>query len=298
MKRKTLLILMATLALALTACGSATAPDQPATNPPPAADQPATLPDIVARVNGEPITREAYQRLYNRVAQYSLIADERALADSVLETLIEQSVINQAAAELGVVVADGEAQAELDRLIASAGSPDAWQAWLRDNQFTEAELLAATRDQLITARLRERVLAADLPSASPQTVQRVRARHILVQTPDEANAILQRLRNGESFSELARAFSRDVTTRDSGGDLGFFSRDDLTTPELADVAFSLAIDELAGPIQTVLGYHVIQTLEFSTATLSPDSDSAEAEFQFLEWLLERRRAAVVERFIE
>lgn len=282
---------------ALPPTAAADVPTNPPTDAPAAA---AISEEAVAAVNGVTISRDAFERELARRRNYSLAANEQALIASTLDALIEQEVINQAAVGLGVMVTDAEVQAEVDALIAQAGSADAWETWLGQNLYTQAEIVTATRDQLTTARVREAVLAqADSVPVDPagsSTVQ-VRARHILVSTEAEANDVLNRLRTGEDFADLARLYSRDVTTRDSGGDLGFFVRENLTTPELADVALTLSVNEIAGPVQTVLGYHIVQTLEFSDTptTLDPAQQS---EVQFNDWLVTQRASAQIERFLD
>lgn len=307
---KSLMMMLALLAV-LTACGGApAATPAPDTNVTPQAQvtpqattdsaAQAAGADAVAVVNGEPITRQEYERALERTLRYSTETDQQALAALVLETLIEQRVIMQAATELGITVSDAEVESELEKLAAAAGTAESWQEWLSANLFTEQEIAQATREQLITVRLRDAVIAQFSPqgAAGIRTVTQVRARHILVDTEAQANEILQRLQNGEDFAALAQQFSKDVTTRDAGGDLGFFVREDLTTPELADAAFSINANEIAGPVRTSLGFHVVQTLEFATVDVPAGGSSAETEAQFVEWLREKRAAAVVERFIQ
>jgi peptidyl-prolyl cis-trans isomerase C len=85
----------------------------------------------------------------------------------------------------------------------------------------------------------------------------VRARIILVPTEVEANTVIQQLRAGADFIELARAHSKDPTAA-NGGDLGFVTSD-ATTPELGAVMFSLAPGQFtAYPVATLMGYFVIR----------------------------------------
>jgi len=253
--------------------------------------------EAAALVNGQPISKLVFDRALERAQRYAVGGDQASLSVGVLDTLIEQQIILQAAAELGVTVSDAEAQAEIDKLIEVAGSGDDWQGWLDANLYTEAEMFQAAREQLITLRLRDAVLAQEAGQGTARTVTQVRARHILVATEAEANQALQRIQAGEDFGALARELSRDVTTADSGGDLGFFVREDLTTPELADAAFSMNVNEITGPIATVLGYHIVQTLEFATVDVPAEGPAVENEARFADWLRERRAAATIERLI-
>jgi peptidyl-prolyl cis-trans isomerase C len=85
---------------------------------------------------------------------------------------------------------------------------------------------------------------------------KVRARHILVQTEDEAKQVLDRLAKKESFEELARTLSKDTGTAAKGGDLDYFSREQMV-PEFAKAAFALKPGEVSGVVKSPFGYHII-----------------------------------------
>src|SRR5262249_27141126 len=87
--------------------------------------------------------------------------------------------------------------------------------------------------------------------------QEVRARHILVPTEDEAKAILVEVKKGTDFAELARQKSKDPGAAAEGGDLGFFTKDQMV-PEFAETAFKLDKGQLSDPIKTQFGWHVIK----------------------------------------
>lgn len=89
------------------------------------------------------------------------------------------------------------------------------------------------------------------------TTTYVNSRHILVETEEQALEILDALRNGESFSELARAASQDPGSAASGGELGWAAAASYFA-EFRDAVLSLPIGELSEPIQTQAGYHIIQ----------------------------------------
>ena len=84
----------------------------------------------------------------------------------------------------------------------------------------------------------------------------VRARHILVETEDEAKAVLAELKKGADFAELAKAKSKDPGSAD-GGDLGYFTKDQMV-PEFSEVAFKLDKGQLSEPVKSQFGWHVIK----------------------------------------
>ncbi len=84
----------------------------------------------------------------------------------------------------------------------------------------------------------------------------IRASHILVSSEREANRILEELKKGKGFSEMARRYSACPSGK-SGGDLGFFGKGQMVK-EFEDAAFSLKEGELSKPVKTDFGYHIIK----------------------------------------
>lgn len=95
------------------------------------------------------------------------------------------------------------------------------------------------------------------PNANDYT--EVRALHILTKTKNQANAIIMRINNGESFKELAKQFS-NCPSGQVGGDLGYFGRG-VMVPEFEKAAFDTPKGEISEPVQTDFGYHVIKVID-------------------------------------
>ena len=88
-------------------------------------------------------------------------------------------------------------------------------------------------------------------------VHKIKCSHILVKKQSEAIAILERLKNGESFANLAKQLSIDKASGKKGGDLGFFGRGMMVKP-FEDTAFKLEKGQISGPVKTEFGYHIIK----------------------------------------
>jgi peptidyl-prolyl cis-trans isomerase C len=86
--------------------------------------------------------------------------------------------------------------------------------------------------------------------------EEVHARHILVETEDEAKAIVEQLKGGADFAALAKEKSKDPGAAD-GGDLGYFTKDQMV-PEFSEVAFKMYPGQLSNPVKTQFGWHVIK----------------------------------------
>jgi foldase protein PrsA len=220
-------------------------------------------------------------------------ADRAAFEVSVLNTMIDQVLIEQAAIVQGLGVTDAEVDAEITQDISLAGGEEAWRAWLAENMLTPDEFRSSIRSALLTGKIRDLVIAT-----VPESVEQVHARHILVSTLAEAQDIYQQLLNGADFAELAYQYSRDVSTRETGGDLGWFTREQLTEQVVADTAFALDIGAISEPVASRLGYHIIQTL--SRVPDRPLDDAARAalfEMTFERWRQSLWDQATIERFV-
>lgn len=86
---------------------------------------------------------------------------------------------------------------------------------------------------------------------------KIKCSHILVKKQSEAIAVLERLKNGESFANLARELSVDRGSGKKGGDLGLFGRG-VMVKAFEDAAFKLNKGEISQPVKTEFGYHIIK----------------------------------------
>ena len=97
----------------------------------------------------------------------------------------------------------------------------------------------------------------------------MRARHILVADEATAKAVVAELAKGGDFAALSTKHSKDPGAARSGGDLGFFKKEDMV-PEFAEAAFGLKSNEVSKtPVKTQFGWHVIQVEDVRTATFPP-----------------------------
>ena len=119
---------------------------------------------------------------------------------------------------------------------------------LRDDLKIELLLRKIVRDQITVTEedTREYFIENQYLFNTPEQVE---ARHILVETRDEAEEIIQLLDEGQDFSELAKEHSIDTVSAQQGGNLGFFQRGEMVA-EFEEVAFNLAVGSRSGPVET------------------------------------------------
>jgi foldase protein PrsA len=89
---------------------------------------------------------------------------------------------------------------------------------------------------------------------------KIKCSHILVEKQSEALAILDRLKKGESFSNLAKELSIDKGSGKRGGDLGYFGRGVMVKP-FEETAFKLEKGRTSEPVKTEFGYHIIRRMD-------------------------------------
>ncbi len=96
-------------------------------------------------------------------------------------------------------------------------------------------------------------------TSDPTEIQgfQVRGSHILVETEAEARNILDQIKKGASFEELAKTNSRDRLSGEKGGDLNTFGKGDLL-PEFENVIFKLKIGEVSDIVKSSMGYHIMK----------------------------------------
>lgn len=148
-------------------------------------------------------------------------------------------------------------------------------------------------ENLILREKLEEVITADLPSVETQ----VRARHILVVDSVTAENMIERLKNGADFAELAREFSTDTGSGAQGGDLGWFGKNAMI-PEFEAAVFALENpgDFTLEPVQSTFGFHIIQLMGKREIPLTGDALQQAKDVAFQQWLTTAREEYGVETF--
>lgn len=87
--------------------------------------------------------------------------------------------------------------------------------------------------------------------------QEIQVSHILLSTEDEAKTVLEKIKKGADFAQLAKQYSNDPGSASRGGDLGYIKHGELV-PEFENAAFGLKKGEISGIVKTEFGYHLIK----------------------------------------
>jgi peptidyl-prolyl cis-trans isomerase C len=325
-------LVSAALLLAVLACQRAPAQSAAPAAPPaaplaqsnapaPPKPVPAELPAIVARVNGEAVSRAELERAIRGVEMRAggpVPPEQRdEVYRGVLDQLIAYRLLVQETRARQVTVPDAEVDKELDAIRRRFPDEQAFSAALKAQQLTLDEVRRDIRQDLEVSKLMDAEVAAKVAvdaaavkafyDEHPERFREeeaVRASHILIRVPPEADAqakarargeaeaILKALRGGADFATLARERSQDGSAA-NGGDLGFFTRGQ-TAPAFEAAAFALEVGQTSGVVETPFGFHVIKLFERRPARLAP-FDAVQAEIAA--YLRDERRQALADAFI-
>lgn len=260
---------------------------------------------LAGRVNDQPIYLDIYEK---RVAQFEqalkvknidLSSDigQAALAQvaqQTLDDLFNQLILEQQAQLLEIKVTDAEVEAKTQEIIDQLGDKAQFEAWLAENGLTYEKLIAELRTQLIANQLFERV-TRDVPSQAEQ----IRLRYIRVANLEIGQAIVEQLKAGVDFATLAQTQSLDKNRGANGGDLGWFPQNVALLPEaVEEIAFSLQIGEVSGPIQTSQGFYIIKLEARESERLLTSSMRQLLKKQiFSAWLQDKHSSATIERYV-
>lgn len=207
----------------------------------PAAPAAAPTPDtVVGTVDGQPITEaDLEQALTDLDPQFSRLPPEQRRA-AALSAIIEIRLL------AGKATAEG-----LDKTPEFQRRMDFLRARTLHSALVDTEVAKKITDEEIRARYDQEV-------ANTPPVNEVKARHILVKTKEEAEAIIKELDGGADFEKLANEKTNDPSGKTSGGDLGWFGPGQMV-PEFEKAAFALNAGEYTKePVQSQFGWHVIK----------------------------------------
>jgi len=215
-------------------------------------------------VNGEDITNAAYMedlrtQLYYVTSYYGVDWNDTysqsllpSFQDQVLQQMVQTRLALQLASNEGITIAPTDVISEETSFkdqVAASSTYASWDDYLTKTGMTEEQFQEQVRISLVFEKL------TDAHGGSDQAEQ-VQAAHILVATEQEAKDILDKLQKGEAFADLAKQFSTDTASKESGGDLGWFPRG-VMDPIFEEAAFALSPGETSGAVQTDYGYHII-----------------------------------------
>ncbi len=231
-------------------------------------------------------------------------AEQLPLKKQLVNRLIERELLLGEAERLNIQITPDELDAILLEL-RGAYSAEEYQQILREKGQTGQSWVAAIK----LRRLTEKVIAAviePLARVSDEEIKEyywanrehfhgpteVRARQMLLASREDAELLLEQLKDGEDFAELAQEYSLSPD-RETGGDLGYFSKGQLP-PEFDEALFRLSPGQFSGPVQSPYGFHLflverrrrpgLRPLELVEAEIHQQLNQEREDAAFQQWL--------------
>jgi peptidyl-prolyl cis-trans isomerase C len=288
-----------------TAAGQAPTPAAPALKP-----VPAELPEIVARVNGEPISKADFEKAVMNIeanAGGPVPPDQRdRVYRGVLDQMIGFRLLIQETKSRKMVAPDGELEKRVEQIRSRFPSEEAFKQALQQQNVSVEDLRSdALNDLLVSTMLQAEV--APKVNVTPEQVndfyqknptqfqqpERVRASHILIGFPQNADEaakkeartkaaeILKEVKAGKDFAELAKQHSTDPGSGKNGGDLGFFQKGQMVPP-FEQAAFALKPGETSDLVESQFGIHIIKMVERQPGRTVPIDEVRPKIQQYLE----------------
>jgi peptidyl-prolyl cis-trans isomerase C len=255
--------------------------------------------DVVATVNGKDISRSDFEQLIGYVQmQYQQQGMQvqgpqlEQLKMAVLESLIDDELLYQIALEAGYSPTEQEVKEKLDLTKQQVGNEESYTQLLSQQGLTEDDLKQEIRKGLVREKFEmDRFMSgievkdADVKSFYEENTGeftqpfQFRTSHVLLQVEEDASeedreaaqakieSALQRIEDGEEFSEVAREVS-DCPSSKNGGDLNYNGKGSFV-PEFEEVALELEIGEISDVVETQFGYHIIKLTDLKEEQVVP-----------------------------
>jgi peptidyl-prolyl cis-trans isomerase C len=299
----------------------AAAPGQ-AAQPAPAKPVPAVLPAVVARVNGEDVKKDEFERMLKTLETRAgqPIPPERRdeIVRGALDQLVVYKLLAQESKTRGITISQPEIDAKIAELKQQFPTEDAFQKALQARGLTLDGLKEDAQVDLRVNKLMDSEVsklpgpsdaeAKDFYDKNPEKFKQdesVRASHILIRVDEKADAaakqkaraeiegVLKQARAGADFAKLAQEHSQDGSAA-QGGDLNYFSRGQMV-PAFEQVAFSLKPGQISDIVTTQFGYHIIKVIDHKPAHTVPFE---EATGQIKQYLEQQKKQQHADEFIE
>ena len=249
----------------------------------------ATVLPLAVVINGDGILLSEYESELSRIRTANEGLNQ-PLPDDVLETrvldeLIGQTLLAQAAYQNGFNLTQEELVSSLNGIIQSAGGDEVFRNWMEKNGYNNESIKPALVRQLAAAWQRDQ-LTDQFPDTAPQ----VHARQILLYDLATAQDVYKRLQAGTDFDSLAKLY--DPLT---GGELGWFPKGYMTQPIVEQAAFILSEGQYSEIIESEIGFHIIQVIERQEdRPLTGDARNILIQSKIDSWVAEQRNKATIE----
>jgi peptidyl-prolyl cis-trans isomerase C len=292
-------------------------PVQPAQQPA-AKPMPAQLPDVLARVNGQNVTKTDFERLLKNfeLRNGPIPAEGRdEIMRSALDQLITYKALQQEAKARNISATEAEVEERVKKMQSQFPTGEAFTKALADRNMTLERLKDDTRVDMVIGKMIDAEVAKQAAVTDAQIREfydknpdkftqgeSIRASHILIKVDEKADDaakkkartqiedVLKQVKAGQDFGKLAQQHSQDGSAA-QGGDLGFFTRGQMVAP-FDQAAFALKPGEISDVVTTQFGYHIIKLAEKRAPSPVPFEQVSDRIRQYLDQQQKQEHARV------
>jgi peptidyl-prolyl cis-trans isomerase C len=220
-----------------------------------------------------------------QMAQASLgvVVSEEEANKVVLEDMIAQVLLAQAAREENFDLTESDLKLRIDSLAEAVGGAEALSAWQSSHGYDSSSFEIALKRSAEAAWMRDKIIA-DMSTS----VEQIHLRQILTYNESDARIALEQLNGGASFEEVAALY--DTITF---GELGWVPRGYLLDKKAEEAAFSLQAGAHSDIIPTDAGFHIFKVIERGEHPLSPDALFTVQEIALKSWVAEQRATSEI-----
>lgn len=188
------------------------------------------------------------------------VADFNEKAKALTGSFVMQQMLTEKILADKYDVTDKEVKEAYDTTAAQFG--DGFAQALAESGFTEEGFKDSLRVQLLQEKaLKDQAIKEeDIKKYYEQMKTELNGRHILVADEATAKEVIEKIKGGAKFADVAKEYSTDTGSAEKGGELGWFSVGSMVD-EFNDAAYALELNTLSEPVQSNFGYHVIEITE-------------------------------------
>jgi foldase protein PrsA len=237
-----------------------------------------------AFVNGDIIWAKEYYKQMSYIKQYDLSTNatfsEPEIRPQLMAQLIDNHIIQWQAAKSNIKVSSKDVNDAYQKIVADKGEVEVQKVLKELYGMQVSDFKELIKIQVLQEKVQNDLIA------------QVKLAHIFTKDESKANEVVNKLKGGEDFAALAKTYSEDTKTRDSGGDLGWIARgnlviDNQNVPEFETAAFAAKVGEVFGPVKTSVGFEIGRV----------DEKKGKVQKSYADWLNDARKGAKIIHFL-
>ena len=233
--------------------------------------------EVLATVDGAAVTLSEYKSALDKLKAQLPNGDTldpegiKTLKMNLLNQLIEKELLMTEAKKLGISVTESELNEQINKIMGEYPDSDTFNSRMKEENIDIASWKKEIEYQIMLDKLVKAVAGSNI-AVTPEEIEkyyndhldqynsptRVRALQIMIETREQAQTILDEIKKGSDFSELAKTYSISPDS-EKGGDLGYFSEDEM--PPSFAVVFKMKPGELSNVVESEYGFHLFKVID-------------------------------------